>query len=234
MTRNASDPTKQSRPRIRRAIVWSVLFHIGLIVALFFWYVPNAKTASRDKSDTPPTTEKRPSNTVASPPPVVDIDVPPEQIKTSLESSIDQAAKANTETKLAEFDKNLRRLEQFEDQASLDDVADAVAQSMGLDRNLYSGKPQPTEGGFDHETAQILRVDRSQDEDENWRYEATMVDAQGHQSKVPMTEVEGKTVYEAFEKMKQYPMAQGIYRQLVMPMLQKMLEADEAGREALE
>jgi hypothetical protein len=56
-------------------------------------------------------------------------------------------------------------------------------------------------------------------------YEATMIDAQGHQTKVPMSESEGKVAYEAFQKMKQYPAVEGLYRQIVMPLLQKMTDA---------
>jgi len=44
-------------------------------------------------------------------------------------------------------------------------------------------------------------------------------------SSLPISESEGQTAFETFEKLKLYPVADSIYRQLVMPMLQQVLES---------
>ena len=50
---------------------------------------------------------------------------------------------------------------------------------------------------------------------------------------VPMSAAEGETVYNTFQQMKKYPFAEGIYRGVVMPLIQKMLEAEEIAQKAL-
>lgn len=43
---------------------------------------------------------------------------------------------------------------------------------------------------------------------------------------------EGERLHRTFETMKQFPMAKGIYQSVVMPMIQKMLEAETSDRAA--
>ncbi|MGB7345940.1 MAG: hypothetical protein WBD20_17110, partial [Pirellulaceae bacterium] len=50
----------------------------------------------------------------------------------------------------------------------------------------------------------------------------------GRTSQVELSAAEGETMHEVFTKMKKYPMAAGIYRSVVMPMLQKLIEAEKA------
>ncbi len=50
--------------------------------------------------------------------------------------------------------------------------------------------------------------------------------------KVPMTAAEGETVYNTFAQMKKFPLAQGIYRSVVMPLIQKMLSGQDAASKA--
>ena len=52
-----------------------------------------------------------------------------------------------------------------------------------------------------------------------------MVDDSGREMEVPMTEAEGEGMYQTFQQMKKFPVAAGIYRKVVMPMIQKTLEA---------
>ena len=59
-----------------------------------------------------------------------------------------------------------------------------------------------------------------------------MVDAEGRKMTVPMSRSEGESVYQTFETMNQFPMAKGIYQSVVMPMLQKMMEAESLAEKA--
>ena len=43
-----------------------------------------------------------------------------------------------------------------------------------------------------------------------------------------MSNEEGETVYQTFQTMKRFPMAQGLYRSVVMPLMQKMLDSKDA------
>jgi len=55
-----------------------------------------------------------------------------------------------------------------------------------------------------------------------------MIDADGNKSQVPLSESEGEVAFETFRKMKQFPMAEGLYRKLVMPMLQRLIQTNES------
>lgn len=218
---NQKSPSRSSRYRL--ALVVSVVFHLLLIVLLSVWYWPEVKTSfSQAEKNTPP-----PAPAKSTPPaiaPTTNIEVPPEQIRSSIESQLEQVAAVPPEKKLKELDKNLKRLEQVSDTESVERVTQTIAESIGIDSNQFAEKPEPVDGEFDHKTAQIEDVIRTKNDDGDWQYEAVMVDADGHKLKTPLTETEGETVYDAFEKMKKYPIADGIYRQIVMPMLQKILE----------
>ncbi len=60
-----------------------------------------------------------------------------------------------------------------------------------------------------------------------FRYEATLIHAGGRRMTVPMPAEEGEPSYRTFRRIKGSPMAGEIYRRLVMPMLQGMLEGSD-------
>jgi hypothetical protein len=152
--------------------------------------------------------------------------VPPEQIQASIESQIKQVQSLSDEAKLSELEKNLKRLESISTEASVQEVTATIADSLGLQSGVEPSE-QDVAGSFDHDTAQLHDVARRRSDSGSWQYECVLVDAQGRTQSVPMTEAEGEPIFQAFEKMKQYPMAAGIYRQVVMPMIQKLIEAGE-------
>lgn len=96
-----------------------------------------------------------------------------------------------------------------------------------MDATEYASKAPPISGSFDTDTSQLQEVIRTQDESGRWQYESVLVDAEGRTMTVPMSAAEGETVYNTFESMKQFPMAEGIYRGVVMPLLQRMVKARE-------
>lgn len=214
----------------RRAVFVSVLFHVALLVALFLWVLPPYSPPPLGENDTTPTHSvpnrsqdtRLPRNVPAAPA----VQVPPEQIQASIESQIKQVQTLSDEAKLSELEKNLKRLESISTEASVQEVTATIADSLGLQSGVEPSE-QDVAGSFDHHTAQLHDVTRRQSESGSWQYECVLVDAQGRTQSVPMTEAEGEPIFQAFEKMKQYPMAAGIYRQVVMPMIQKLIEAGE-------
>ena len=222
----------------RRAIVVSILFHLALIAALLFWYVP-LPTASKDGGVTQDADDSHLENArtdpTPAPPPAENPTVPKEQIEASIEAQIEAAESLPNERKLTELEKNLRRLESIASEDSVREVTATIAGSLGLEPG-----PQPAEkppaGAFDPDTAQILEVNRVQGPGGQWQYTSLLVDAEGRTQEVPLTESEGESAYKTMQTLKQYPIADGIYRQLVMPMIQGMIEArektEQAAREA--
>ncbi len=208
-------PKRPSRLQI--AFVLSVVFHLLLLLGFYFWYVP-----SRNESDLSDASTEPNNATMV---PVRDVIA--EHIEKSIEVQIEESESKTNEEKLSGLDKNLERLHRISDDATVDQVSAKIAATMGIDREQYAEKPERPDGEFDVSSAQIESVKRTQDEKGNWNYEAVLVDQEGRKSVTPMNRDEGQTLYDAFEKIKQYPMAEGIYRQLVMPLIQKMLEAEK-------
>ena len=221
----------------RLAIVVSVLFHVVLIGVLLFWYLPTPKSSSdgnevatNSSRDRGGSGELTPSAT-RPPPPIAQPNVPAEQIEASIESQIRSVEALPDERKLSELEKNLSRLQGIASEESVGDVTETIANSLGLEPGAVPAA-QTSDGAFDPETAQIHEVNRVRTESGQWKYTSVLVDAQGRTQTVPLSAAEGETVYRTFEQLKRYPMAEGIYRQLVMPMIQKMIQASELTEQA--
>ncbi len=230
--RTEAIPSKKSMTR--RAIVVSVLFHLALIAVLLFWYVP-LPTASTNVGEPPQTGDQRietaPPDPTIAPPLAQNPEVPREQIEASIETQIEAAESLSDERKLTELEKNLGRLESIASEDSVREVTATIAGSLGLEPGPRPAE-QPPAGAFDPDSAQILEVNRVQGPDGRWRYTSLLVDADGRTQEVPLTESEGESAYKTMQTLKQYPIADGIYRQLVMPMIQGMIEASEKAQQA--
>lgn len=214
----------------RRAILISVLVHLGLLVSLLCWYIPHRsktealpdrQSAASDSGD--PVTSRTPPSS----PSTSGEDVPAEQIQASLESAMEQTGGLSTEQKLSELEKNLKRLNSISSPESIQDTTDKIAETLGLSSGPTPSS-KPAQGAFDTATAQIHDVTRARQEDGSWIYHTVLVDKAGRTQQVELAEAEGKSTYNTFQQLKKFPMAEGIYRQLVMPMLQSVLDAADA------
>ena len=219
----------------RRAAAISIAVHVFGALLLLCWYVPNrvdpaADSVAATSSPSDSTDSSAPKPRPPAPPPASEI--PPEQIEASIDSQIAQFEKLPDERKLSELEKNLKRLDRVSNPQSVQQVTTKIASTLGLDTETYQPKESAAEGPFDPSTAQIDDVIRTKSEDGQWIYESILVDAEGRKQNVPMTEDDGETTYEAFQQMKQFPMAAGIYRSVVMPLIQKTVAAAEIAKEA--
>ena len=154
------------------------------------------------------------------------------EIQRSLQSQIEAAQQVPDEQKLDQLEKHLKRLESVSSQESTDEVASKIASSLGLDTEQYAvRKPKDVEAGdIDLDKAQVADVTRARNSEGGWDYVTTLVDDRGRELEIPVTEAEGQAMYRAFEQMKKFPIAAGIYRKVVMPMVQKMVEAQSQGK----
>lgn len=218
----------------------SIVFHVILLLVLFVWYLPQETGRSASTAVVPPDTQRNaPQRAAESTPQVPESleklaaeqpDVSAEEVQKSVESQIDRVQQIPDAKKLTELEKNLQRLQSIANQQSVEQVSSTIAESLGLDATEYAPKEAPVAGALDTNTAQIADIVRTQDAKGNWQYESVMVDAEGRQMTVPLGADDGARLYETFELMKRYPMAKGVYQSVVMPMLQKMLEADSAAQ----
>ncbi|MEO1525836.1 MAG: hypothetical protein AAFX06_10390 [Planctomycetota bacterium] len=211
----------------------SISAHVVLAIVLLFWYVPRAKQSGATARTDAETLGETLDRAAPQPPKAISeiaaesADVSDEQVERSLESQIDSASKLPDEQKLSELEKNLQRLESIADTESVQQVSEKIAGSLGLDVDQYADKAAPSDGQFNIDTSQLSDVKRIKNEKGGWSYESVMRDADGREMTVPLTEAEGESLYQTFQLMKQYPMAEGIYRSVVMPMMQKILEAQQ-------
>lgn len=227
----------QSKTR-QRAILLSVAFHVVAGIVLLFWYVPRhqAKSSSERGAATPasigdPSRAKNRADDYGIPQPKESVEVTPEEIEASLQTQMDAVERLTDEQKLDELEKNLKRLDAISTTASVRQVTDTIADSLGLEPGNVPLQ-EPVDGAFDPDTAQLHDVEKVADESGGVRYESVLVDSKGRIQRVPMSVADGETAYSAFEQMKRYPMAAGIYRQIVMPLVQRMIEASEAAEHA--
>ena len=209
--------------RYRRAVIASVIFHVGLLLALLYLYHPSHQSAAKSSrlADAQRKLEVLPAENRSS---VPSQDAHAERIRTSINSQIEASSQLPTEQKLDELDDRLKRLSDSAESKDIEQITKTIADVMGLNRNQYQDRTPPAEGSFDANSVQLRDVKRTQDEAGKWLYQALMVDATGRIETVPLSEAEGQTAFESFEKLKQYPIADSIYRQLVMPMIQQVLE----------
>ncbi|MEL6106071.1 MAG: hypothetical protein AAFU85_08545 [Planctomycetota bacterium] len=213
------------------AVGVSLFVHLVLAIVLLLWYIPNAS-----RTGGAPQAASSPSDQTAAPAPpprelseiaAATAEVSDRQIERSLESQLDAASKLTDERKRSELEKNLDRLESIANAESVKQVSEKIAGSLGLDVSQYANKESSAEGPFDVDTSQLSDVSRTRKDDGGWSYQSVMVDANGREMTVPLTEAEGESLYETFQMMKRYPMAEGIYRSVVMPMMQQIMEAQQ-------
>ena len=226
-------PAQSSRrkQRLRRAVIVSIVAHLIGVIALLCWYIPANKSQLTDQS--PGTNESSNDAAPRNPPAPVKPAAPEgdevseDQIQKSLESQIEAVKQIPDEQKLDQLEKNLKRLESISSPESASEAAAKVSSSLGLDSDQYATK-KPEDiapGKIDLNKAQLADVKRTRNPKGGWDYVSTLVDDSGREMEVPMTQAEGEAVYETFQQMKKFPVAAGIYRSVVMPMIQKTLEA---------
>ena len=219
------------KQRVRRAIIVSIVAHLVGVIALLCWYIPANKPQISDQSSA---ANESSNDTSPRNPPAPVKPAAPEgdgvsggQIQKSLESQIEAVEQIPDEQKLDQLEKNLKRLESISTPESASEAAAKVSSSLGLDSDQYATKkPEDVAlGKIDLNKAQLADVKRTRNPKGGWDYVSTLVDDSGREMEVPMTEAEGEAVYETFQQMKKFPVAAGIYRSVVMPMIQKTLEA---------
>ena len=218
--------------RYRVAIIASIIFHVVLVAALAIWYLPKLYKPTPNSAAAAATDDGASSGASRQATPDSQASVPDELVETSIQMQIDKASKMSDEEKLSELEKNLKRLESIASQKSVNQITDKVGSSLGLDSQQYQPKETAVSGVFDTSTAQMTDVVRSKDASGQWEYRTTMVDAAGRELDVPISAAEGESLYQTFQQIKKFPMAAGIYRRIVMPMMQKILSAQDAAAEA--
>ena len=144
-------------------------------------------------------------------------------VQARVDASVAKAAGRSAQENLERLDQISQRLNQVASPSSVGELAGAFQQFVGTKPRANQPVEHSAPDDFDHETAQFHDVKRYAKEPSGWRYVAVLLDAAGRTIEVEMDELEGERVFVTFERIKSNPLLEQVYRQILMPLLDKML-----------
>lgn len=239
----SDEQPRQPAPRsFRLGFYLSAVLHVVLVGLLIwlpyrYWFAvsddakPQRQAASSSSAKTgSPQTNAEPSPAEPTPQKVEEVAV------AKLEEYKEAAEELSDEEKLARLKQVTERLEQISSEESLEKIADNFSKWFGTSKRATEPK-EPAEGSpparVDASTGEIHDVLRTKDADGNWKYTAILVDAEGNSMKVEFEDrALGEKTYQTFQLIKSSPLLNKVYRDMVMPLLDKAAKAQkEAERE---
>jgi hypothetical protein len=135
----------------------------------------------------------------------------------------DKANAASTEENWASLERLTQQLNQVSTAASVDQMAAALQRITGTKPRAQRPAEQPVAGEFDHVTAQLHDVRRLPQDPGDWRYVAVLLDAEGRTMEVELDAVAGEQLYVTLERIKANPLLEQVYRQIAIPLFDRLL-----------
>lgn len=224
-----SQPRQRKKHPIRSGVVFSGVFHatmIGLLIAapvFLFMKQPrvlNVITVTyADVRDSQETAE--PKIRLATDP----SQVTSELLQQRLNEKVAEADTRSEDENLEQFESLAGRLEEISSEKRIEQLASSIGKFFGTKKRATAPSDDTAEGEFDHETAQMHDVRREETAEEQFQYWAILIDAEGHVMEVEMANPEGETMYKTMRRLKAFPLADKVYRQIAMPLIDKLLQA---------
>lgn len=177
--------------------------------------------------NTKPQSEEVEVNVVSDPSEVTGV-----MVEERLNDVIAESQQLTEQEKLDRLTILAQRAEQISTEQSIDELTDKFHKWLGTEQRATQPASAPVAGPFDFDTAQLHDVKREPNEKGGWRYLATLLDAKGRTMDVEMTEAEGETMFQTMERLKAFPLAEKIYRQITMPLMDNLLKAGRQAGEA--
>ena len=233
----ATTPTSDTPHRRFRIALWvSLALHLVALIVFAVWYV------GRSQDDTP--TAEAPATTVA-PVPRPQVPTPPEkprpspkvkstQVETQLDAELRAAEKLEDEQKLTSLKKNIDKLDDLASQESIEELSGKFQQWLQTETRAQQPAANPVPGPFDIDTAQFHDILRQQAPGGESRYVAVLLDAEGRVMEVEIDPETGAQAYRTLQLVKENPLAEMIYRQITMPLMDKMIRARRQLEQAAE
>ena len=237
------DPTKQalgkretvSHSWRRIALTVSVVFHVLLIGLLAVWYVnrPQEKPTQQEDTQKLARAEQEiehnaaPSQNAPEPSP----DVNRSQVVNTLERVQDVYEEKPAKEQLSDLDEKAAELEKLATVESIDEITQKFHEWTNIAPRAGEPSVEPVEGRFDFRTAQIHDVAKTTSEDGVVQYRSVLVDAAGRTYEVELPGEEGEQAYRTMQTLKKYPLADRVYRQIAMPLIDQAIASasDSAG-----
>lgn len=226
-----SNPRKSRGANHRwRRIAWGVSLaaHLALLIGLGIWCVRRAGDSTDEgrlaasRADGADAT-RRPAPSAPEPSP----EVGSEQVSATLKRTTEKVQELSQDEQLDQLATKAAELEDLASEKSVDELTEKFHEWMNTQPRASEPAADPVAGPFDHATAQIHEVRRTANADGNFHYVGVLVDAAGRTMEVEMSPEEGQTAYRTLQTIKGFPLAEKVYRQIAMPLLDRAL----AGRE---
>jgi hypothetical protein len=169
-------------------------------------------------------------------PPHKGVSTPDEVTSDKVESKLTHAIKAaeslSDEEKLNKLEGLSDQLNKVSNEESLKDLAQRFKGWMGTKDRATQPAEGPVAGSFDFDTAQIHNVKRSKDKNGRWAYRTELIDSAGRTMEIDTDPADGESTYRMFQLLKSNPLADKIYREMTMGLIDKMIRsAREAAKQ---
>ena len=148
-------------------------------------------------------------------------------LESRLRTDIRQTQSLDPTLNNARLDQLAHRLSSITDDSSIDKIAVHLRNQGNVSNRAIQPNPLASSEGFDVATAQLHQVKRIQENDNTWKYVAVLLDAHGRTRMAKLTDAEGERQYALMKKIESNPLLEKVYRQIVMPMLDKLLSREQ-------
>lgn len=152
-------------------------------------------------------------------------DVTAQMVRKRVEEVASESAALSDAERLARLDALSQRLNQVTDEASINSLAGAMHSFLGTKPRATKPAKEAPSGAFDFDTAQFHDIQRFAKDEGGFRYVTILLDAQGRTFQAEVSEQEGEPIYETMQRIKANPLLEQVYRQIVMPLLDQLVDA---------
>ncbi len=221
------------RSRISTGLAISLLFHGVLLAALiavpyhYYYGADKDSSGSGDLASAPPAPAPK---GVSSP-----AEITGPKVETKLTEVLTQVDKLSTEEKLDKLEGTAKQLDKVTSEKGVEELSGLFEGWLKTEKRATTPAQAAPTGPFDFNTAQFHDVTRDKGTGGRWQYHSVLIDSAGRTMEVDLDANEGETAYRTFQILKANPLAEKIYRQVTMPILDKLTRAArEANRLAEE
>ena len=215
---------------MRIALAISLVVHVCLLVAFIVWRVQWSRLPDGgDTTSVGSSSDGIGGDGTGTPGPVgpESPTVPADLLRSNVEKAIAKSESLDEQEQLDKLGEQIEKLDATVAEESIDELTGRFHEWTGTEQRASQPAGHPVEGTFDSHTAQFHDVTRIKGPDDRWQYRSILVDAEGRTLEVDLDPEDGRRVYETMQRLRGSPLAEKLYRQIAMPLLDKILKAQE-------
>ncbi len=222
MNQSERQPPDATKRPLRWGVIASVVFHVIVLILLLIYRPWQSDDSARDQT---PAAFGAAIATRKPPPPETEPLVRSvDQVEPRLNSVIEESRQRTDQQNVDELTRKIEKLDSISSEESVEQLAARFQQWLGTKPRAQQPATEPVEGEFDVSTAQLHEVQRHGNPDGSWTYTCILLDAEGRTVESALDEEQGQRAYEVMQSLKNSPLAQQVYRQITMPLLDKLLD----------